>query len=97
MTESKISRLQSNNIPAIFSLPISNSGRSFHPTDEWTMVGSIQAFDLAVAGAFVRAGTKKHVIEDPKSEAHTVDGERRHANLPVEKACGELVSSVPRV
>ena len=61
------------------------------------MVGSIQAFDLAVVCAFVRAGTEKHVIEDAKSKADTVDGERRHAKLPVEKACGEFVSSVPRV
>ena len=50
------------------------------------MVGSVKAFDLAVVRAFVRAGTEEHVVEDPKPEAYTVDGERRHANLLVEKA-----------
>ena len=61
------------------------------------MVGAVQAFNLASARVPVSAGTKEHVIEHAKSEAHTIDGHRRHAYLLVEKAGGEFVPSVPRV
>src|SRR5690242_11965082 len=68
----------------------SSNSDSFNPTDERTVVGAVQAFDLAIARVSLSAGTKEHVIEHAKSEAHTIDRHRRDAGLLVEKACGEF-------